>query len=404
MKWQTWGIFCVVLVTFVPIPVSAADEAVWKALLRESHSLHRERQYDKAAEMAKQAIEFAETTFGGDDPKVASSLKQLAYVYSYERRYGESVPLLRRALAIIEGHYGPEHQEVARYLSNLAIHLGNSRHRDEAERLYERALAIREKVLGPDHLDLAYNLISLGNYARQRGDYERAEALLTRALGIRKKHLKPDHGWIAESWTFLAGLYENQGRYDEAVAAQRRAVEIKVRKHGAGHHLVVGYEKTLARLEKGAAKYGNSTGRAAAGRPGSLRMAAGSERSRKSPAVAQTGRSLRSAGGEPVPAKRPQRPATRSVSTGRPSPALPVRGRDKRETRPVDDFDSLVKTAEAQLDRFKREISGMDWGGIIVFLIVAGFVVRAVVQAIRKASVRDKSVTVQDMNPHRRRW
>jgi len=106
----------------IPVQVTADTERAWKSLLRESHSLHRKRQYDEAGGRAQQAIELAERAFGTDDPKLAQSLRQLAYVYSYQRRYDESVPLLERALVIIERHYGPAHAEVADYLrsSNTA--------------------------------------------------------------------------------------------------------------------------------------------------------------------------------------------------------------------------------------------------------------------------------------------
>ena len=245
----------VVLMLTVPYLSVAGDEQVWKDLIRESHSLHNQKQYDRAVDKAAQALSLAERSFGSGDLRVASTLKQLAYVYSYQRRYPESIPLLRRALDITETNYGPNHPEVAAVLGSLARHLGNNNERDEAQQLYLRAVDIRERALGPEHLDLAYDLMALARYAQLGKEYAQAESLHTRALKIRIKHLKPDHGWIAESWSALARLYLEMERYDDAVAAQSRALAIKITRHGAQHPNTKGYRATLKQMQAASARH-----------------------------------------------------------------------------------------------------------------------------------------------------
>jgi len=238
----------VLLVLVFPPVYSAGDENVWKDLMKESHTLHQEKQYNQAIDKVTEALDLAERSFGTRDIKVATTLKQLAYIYSYQRRYQESVPLLRRAVGILEERNGLNHPEVAKVLSSLARHLGHQKKREEAEKLYARAVDIRERTLGPEHLDLAYDLMSLARYAQRRQDYTRAESLHTRALKIRTKHLDPDHGWIAESWAALARLYQEMKRYEDAVAAQRRALAIKMARHGAQHRYTQGYRATLNQM------------------------------------------------------------------------------------------------------------------------------------------------------------
>ncbi len=233
-----------------------SNEAVWRALLKQSQQLSQKREYGQAAEMAQQAIEFARQSFGDKDPKLASSLRRLAYIYSAQKRFDESVPLLQQGLAIIEGHYGSKHKRVASYLSSLAYQHSRLGENPTAKALHKRALAMREELLGAEHIDLAYNLNSLAVMAQRDGDFVRAESLYRRCLRIREKNLAADHNQIAQSWSYIAQLYRSQHRYSDAVLAQREALAVKRAKYGAGHKRVVRFERDLSRLEDLAAENG----------------------------------------------------------------------------------------------------------------------------------------------------
>ena len=238
----------------------SSNEAVWRALLRQSQQLSQKREFGPAAEMAQQAIEFARQSFGDKDPKLASSLRRLAYIYSAQKRFSESVPLLQQGLAIMEGHYGPKHKRVASYLSSLAYQHSRLGENPKAKALHERALAMREELLGTEHIDLAYNLNSLAVIAQREGDLDRAGSLYWRCLRIREKNLAPDHSQISQSWRYIAQLYKRQQRYSDAVLAQREAVGVMRAKYGAGHKRVVRFERDLTRLENLAAANGTQIG------------------------------------------------------------------------------------------------------------------------------------------------
>jgi tetratricopeptide (TPR) repeat protein len=233
-----------------------SNEAVWRALLKQSQQLSQKREFGQAEEMAQQAIEFARQSFGDEDPKLARSLRRLAYIYSAQKRFSESAPLLQQGLGIIEGHYGPKHKRVASYLSSLAYQHSRLGDNPKAKALHERALAMREELLGTEHIDLAYNLNSLAVIAQSDGDLDRAGSLYWRCLRIREKNLPADHNQIAQSWRYIAQLYKRQLRYSDAVLAQREAVAVKQAKYGAGHKRVVRYEQDLTRLENLAAANG----------------------------------------------------------------------------------------------------------------------------------------------------
>ncbi len=86
--------------------------------------------------------------FGEQDPRLATSLNNMAELYRIRGEYAEAELLIQRALAIREKALGPEHPYVAPSLNNLAALYRDQGKYAEAEPLYQRALAIREKALG----------------------------------------------------------------------------------------------------------------------------------------------------------------------------------------------------------------------------------------------------------------
>ena len=61
-----------------------------------------------------------EKALGPDHPEVATSLNNLAVLYSAQGKYAEAEPLYKRSLAIHEKALGPDHPDVAISLNNLA--------------------------------------------------------------------------------------------------------------------------------------------------------------------------------------------------------------------------------------------------------------------------------------------
>ncbi|MBT6561325.1 MAG: tetratricopeptide repeat protein, partial [Candidatus Scalindua sp.] len=88
---------------------------------------------------------------------------------------------------------GNKHPDDATTLNNLALLYSTQGKYEEAEPLYKRSLEIKEKSFGPDHPDVATTLNNLADLYRQQGKYEEAEPLYLRDLEITEKSLGPDH-------------------------------------------------------------------------------------------------------------------------------------------------------------------------------------------------------------------
>jgi tetratricopeptide (TPR) repeat protein len=88
---------------------------------------------------------------GTEHPDVASSLNNLAYLYSSQGRYGEAEPLYRQALEMRRQLLGTEHPDVASSLLNLGVLYQQQGKYPEAKALYCQALTIAHATLGANH-------------------------------------------------------------------------------------------------------------------------------------------------------------------------------------------------------------------------------------------------------------
>jgi CHAT domain-containing protein len=191
--------------------------------------------YIKAEPLFRQVLTIAEKFLGPEHPDVAKPLTNLAFLY-YQLAYyqvaspeGQSLyyekaePLYQRALAINEKALGPEHPEVASSLFNLASLYTERGDYAKAEKLFQRALAIREKVLGPEHSDVAFALKGLAVLRVRKGDYLSAEPLYQRALAVMEKALPADSQPICDLLYKLGVLYAAKGDIAQALTFLSRA-------------------------------------------------------------------------------------------------------------------------------------------------------------------------------------
>ena len=179
--WLLLGILC--LASF-----AVAQDTAWEKLNAVGMKALQEGRYAEAEQHWTAALKEAEK-FGGQDPRLATSLNNLAELYRVQGQYAEAEPLYRRALAIWEKALGPEHPDVAAGLNNLAELYRAQGQYAEAEPLFQRALAIWEKAHGPEHPDVAQSRNNLAALYGAQGRYAEAEPLYKRALAIWEKAL-----------------------------------------------------------------------------------------------------------------------------------------------------------------------------------------------------------------------
>ncbi len=161
----------------------------WQSYMAAGGKAYQQSNYPEAEKQWAAAVKEAEG-FGPQDPRLATSLNNLAALYHDQGRYAEAEPLYKRSQAIWEKTLGPDHPDVAPSLNNLALLYYNQGRYAEAEPLNKRALAIVEKALGPDHPHVATNLMNYAALLRKTGRSAQAAKMEARAEAIRVKQAK----------------------------------------------------------------------------------------------------------------------------------------------------------------------------------------------------------------------
>ena len=236
---------------------AVAQDTAWEKYMKAGMEAYQQGQYAEAEKQFSAALKEAEK-FGEQDPRVGSSLNNLAALYQVQGKYGEAEPLYRRSLAIREKALGSEHREVAQSLNNLAGLYHAQGKYAEAEPLFGRALAINEKALGPAHPAVAISLGSLASLYHDQSKSAEAEPLFKRALAILEKALGPEHPNVATGLNNLASLYHAQGKYAEAEQLSRRALAIREKVLAPEHPHLTASLNNLALLYDAQGKSGEA--------------------------------------------------------------------------------------------------------------------------------------------------
>ena len=182
------------------VQTAFAQESNWEKANAAGMETYLEGCYAAAERHWTAALKEAEK-FGKQDPRLATSLNNLALLYRAQGKYAQAEPLYKRSLAIREKALGPEHPDLALNLNYLALLYETQGKYAEAEPLYKRSLAIKEKALGPEHPNLA---AMLGNYAiflRKMDRDAEAEELEARARMILGR--RSTFGFIRENGHWL---------------------------------------------------------------------------------------------------------------------------------------------------------------------------------------------------------
>jgi TonB family protein len=168
-------------------PEQSQDATELARLNAQVLGLHREGKYDEALPLAERALALAETSFGGDDVRVADALANLAELRVVKKEYESAETLSRRALTIYEKKIGPDSAQamtMSRRLTVIAFRRGNY---DTAEDLSRRVVALAEAKYGADHIETARAWVNVAEVHRLRGEVKKAEEVYARILGSSER-------------------------------------------------------------------------------------------------------------------------------------------------------------------------------------------------------------------------
>jgi non-specific serine/threonine protein kinase/serine/threonine-protein kinase len=163
-----------------------------------------------------------------DDPGVLQSLDALHKVLTRQGKAAEAEAVAREALAVRRKALGDEHSTRAVALADRAIELLRQERFAEAEPLARECLAIREKT-APDDWVTVNTRNCLGECLLGQQKYQEAESLLVSAYEglMRLKKELPAHAraYPREAAQRLVQLYEATGRPEKAAEWTRKLAE-----------------------------------------------------------------------------------------------------------------------------------------------------------------------------------
>lgn len=191
-----------------PDPLQQAYEAGMRAFHADD--------LETAAKQFEKALAIARERYGGDDPRLATDLNNLAEVYRLLGRFADAEKLYLEALELDRRRPVGNPTETATTLNNLALLYRAQKRFGEAEELYRRALRLLEESVGPNHQDVARLLNNWAMLKLAADDPAAALELERRAVEVAKKALSPDHPSIRV-------LEANLERIRSALAAARTA-------------------------------------------------------------------------------------------------------------------------------------------------------------------------------------
>ena len=171
-------------------------------------------------------VELADPQRFADDPRVGTTLHQLAQVAEYLEDADTAEALHREALAVRLDRLGPQALEVAESRNDLGELLFKKRLLEPAEAQYRQALDIRLAALGPLHPDVAELRNNLAALLSGKGDHGAAEQEFRNVVAIRREVLGSDHRDVVVSLNNLSITLCKQGRHDESEARLNESLAI----------------------------------------------------------------------------------------------------------------------------------------------------------------------------------
>jgi tetratricopeptide (TPR) repeat protein len=202
--------------------------------------------YDRAAELAQQALDLRTAAFGPTSPEVAQTLTLLGSI-SHERGDPETAEAFhRRAVAINQRLFAPGDSQLENSLKGLALAWQVEGKYHEADSLWNSLLASARVRFGPRSQQAGETLHSLGWARLAAGDYAAAESSFREALAIRRALRGNVHPEVAHTAEGLAQTLHNLGRLDEAEQLAREALATETTVLGDKHPNLANDEIALA--------------------------------------------------------------------------------------------------------------------------------------------------------------
>ncbi len=201
--------------------------------------------YREAERLLLRGTDILRASDGCDDPAYIGGIINLAEVYRHTDRYRAAISLLERALAVVEENRDDD-STVAFVLNNLALLYSDTGQLEDAAATLRKVIDIRRNMPESDAALLAASCNNLAHVLAETGAHAEAESYYRETIDIKRRALGEQHASYAASANGLGLLLMRTGKLREAEEWIRRAVEVSVDAHGKNHERVACSLNSLA--------------------------------------------------------------------------------------------------------------------------------------------------------------
>ena len=166
----------------------AADISEWEELNGRMVGFYKEQKFMKASGTGRQAVEVARKLPAADRDKLASSLGNLAMIYTHLGKFPEAEELAKEELQIRQELYGKVDREVITAWNHLSIiytMAAKMAPSPDAEHCLLEIVAIEEKANGNESLAVIPSLEKLEKYYKITGEKEKEKKVTDRIKQLR---------------------------------------------------------------------------------------------------------------------------------------------------------------------------------------------------------------------------
>ena len=262
-------------------PSEEPEETAWKQHYQTGFNAMQQGRYTEAESSLQLALEEAKS-FQEQDPRLHSTLDNLAQVCVVQGRNARAESLYKQLISIQKKHRGPRHQSSVSTLGKLADLYRNQNEFARAESLYKQLIFIQEEHLQLRDQGIASTLEKLADLYRGQNEFVRADSLSKRSMGLKfhargyayfiqgrtrqaemlykralvvqEKNLGKNHPDLARTCSDLALLYDGQKAFTTAVTYYKRALVVQEKNLSKNHPDLARTLEHLAVLLKKAAR------------------------------------------------------------------------------------------------------------------------------------------------------
>jgi tetratricopeptide (TPR) repeat protein len=209
------------------------DPRLWSTISNLAMTRQERGDFSGAEKLMRRVLELRERYSAPHDQELAIELNNLAAVLHSIARDAEADPLLRRALTIVEEPaFSGDQRTRAAILNSLGLTLLNLGEKARAEPVLRRAVALFQASGGADSLDAAKALNNLAVLHRATHEFATAEQEFKQALPMYQQQLGDNHPQLIPLLGNLFSVLAEQKRFAAGEPYLRRAMEIADRNRG----------------------------------------------------------------------------------------------------------------------------------------------------------------------------